>query len=62
MTPEEQVYLDMAVQTVCDLDARIASLESDVINYREMIAVLLERLASQNAQVERLMWRVRHGR
>lgn len=56
---DDRVFVDTIMEDLLKAEAKIVELHSDLINYRDMVAILLQQLASQNEQVERLMWRLR---
>lgn len=58
----DRIFVDTAMDDLLAAEARVRSLEQDIQTYRDMVQDLLTRLASQNAQVDRLMWRIRNER
>lgn len=55
----DRLFVDDAMGSLLAAEAHVVSLLADVQVRDEMISILLTTVASQAAQVERLMWRLR---
>lgn len=55
----DRLFVDDAMGSLAAAEAHVLSLMADMKVRDEMISQLLTTVASQNAQLERLMWRLR---